>query len=179
MVLKKLMAICLVLLTLAACGTENIPEPDRCAICDDLPRHAPCIVNLSTGELLELDMYEPHPTLVAEIADVQSGGYFSFVRGAGVEGYKLGAESVTITIPIKNERMEQRHFCIACRQLLSAYEKDGYVLVDLKNAEQPVVYSIDEGVNFSVRCYEVSVKLLDESNEYEITVLGTYNHSGE
>ena len=70
MVLEKLIAICLVLLTLAACSTEKIPEPDRCAICADLPRHAPCIVNLSTGELLELDMYEPHPTLVAEIADV-------------------------------------------------------------------------------------------------------------
>lgn len=74
--------------------------------------------------------------------------------------------------------MEQRHFCITCRQLLSAHEKDGYVLVDLKNTEQPVVYSIDDGVNISVRCYEVSVKLLDESNEYEIAVIGTYNHSG-
>ena len=96
-----------------------------------------------------------------------------------MEGYKLGAESVTITIPTKNERMEQRHFCNICRQLLSAYEKAGYVLVDLKNTEQPVVYAIDEGVNFSVRCYEVSIKLLDESNEYEIAVIGTYNHSGE
>lgn len=53
-------------------------------------------------------MYEPHPFLVGEIAEEQRGGYFSFVRGAGVEGYKLGAESVTITIPAKADKMDQQ-----------------------------------------------------------------------
>ena len=153
---------------------ESVPEPERCALCDDLARHAPCIINLNTGEKLELDIYEPHPFLVGEIAEEQRGGYFSFVRGAGAEGYKLGAESVTITIPVKADALDQRYFCNACRELLSDFKKDGYALADLKNPDQPVLYSIIGDTHFSFRCYEVSVEQLDESSEYEIKVIGTY-----
>lgn len=154
----------------------SVPEPDRCALCDDLARHAPCIINLNTGEKLELDIYEPHPFLVGEIAEEQRGGYFSFVRGAGVEGYKLGAESVTITVPVKADTLDQRYFCNGCRELLSDFKKDGYVLADLKNIAQPVLYSIEDGTSFSVRCYDVTVRILDEADKYEIVILGTYTH---
>lgn len=173
--MKKRIILCVALLAfLVACSTENIPEPERCSMCDDLPRHAPCIINLSTGELLELDVYEPHPFLVGEIAEEQRGGYFSFVRGAGVEGYKLGAESVTITIPARSDKLDRNYFCNSCRELLADYEKDGYILVDLKNTEQPTIYRIEDGVSFSLRCYEVAVQNLDETSEYEISVIGTY-----
>ena len=60
--------IVIVCMVLSACGTA-VPEPERCSLCDDLSRHAPCIINLSTGEKLELDVYEPHPFLVGEIAE--------------------------------------------------------------------------------------------------------------
>ena len=158
-------------LVLSACG-NNFPE--RCSLCDDLSRHAPCIINLSTGEKLELEIYDPHPSLVGEIAEEQRGGYFSFVRGAGVEGYKLGAESVTITIPVKFDKMDQRYFCNDCREQLADLKQSGYALVDLKNVDQPTIYSIEDGNSFSIRCYEVTIKELTELNEYEISVIGTY-----
>lgn len=180
MLLKKLTVFCVaILMLLSACSSDNILEPERCSLCDDLSRHAPCIVNLSTGEKLELEIYEPHPFLVGEIAEEQRGGYFSFVRGAGVEGYKLGAESATVTIPTMNDKLDRKHFCTTCRELLSNHEKDGYVMVDLINTKQPVIYSIADGVNFSFRCYEVSVTQLAESSEYEIIVIGTYNPSDD
>ena len=75
-------------------------------MCANLPHHAPCIINLNTGELLEL-------------AEEQLGGTFSFVRGAGVEGYRLGAESITIKIPVKADRLDQQYFCNTCRELLA------------------------------------------------------------
>ena len=178
--MKKPTIICVaILLLLSACSSNIIPEPERCSLCDDLSRHAPCLVNLSTGEKIELEIYEPHPFLVGEIAEEQRGGYFSFVRGAGAEGYKLGAESATVTIPTANDKLDRKHFCTTCRDLLSNYEKDGYVLVDLKNTKQPVIYTIEDGANFSCRCYEVSVTRLDESNEYEIKVIGTYKSSDD
>lgn len=124
-------------------------------------------------------MYEPHPFLVGEIAEEQPGGYFSFVRGAGVEGYKLGAESVTITIPTKNDELEKKYFCNTCQQLLDNYKKEGYALADLKDTKQPILYSVVDGTSFSIRCYEVFVERLDESNEYEIKVIGTYNASND
>ena len=30
------------------------PNPKRCAICESIPYHAPCLVNLETGEIAEL-----------------------------------------------------------------------------------------------------------------------------
>lgn len=159
---------------LSACATPSIPEPERCSLCDDLPRHAPCILNLHTGEKLELEIYEPHPNLVAEIAEVQRGGYFSFVRGAGAEGYKLGAESVNITIPVKNDSLDLSYFCENCRAVLEPYKADGYILLDQKNIEAPIIYEISAGTSISMRCYDITISLSENTEKYEIVVLGTY-----
>ncbi len=172
-IIPWIMIVCMVL---SACGNE-VPEPERCTLCDDLARHAPCIINLSTGEKVELDVYEPHPFLVGEIAEEQRGGYFSFVRGAGVEGYKLGAESVTITIPAKADKMDQQFFCNACRELLAYHTNSGYVLVDLKDTDAPVVYGIDADASYSFRCYDITIQELVEDKKYEITVTGTLNRT--
>lgn len=171
---KLIIALIAVLSMLSACGTE-VPEPERCSLCDDLSRHAPCIINLSTGEKLELDVYEPHPFLVGEIAEEQRGGYFSFVRGAGVEGYKLGAESVTISIPVKSDRLDQQYFCNHCRNLLADYKNQGYALVDLKDTKCPVIYAINDGMKATFRCYEISVQEIKEDGRYEISIIGTLN----
>ena len=55
-IIPWIMIVCMVL---SACGNE-VPEPERCSLCDDLSRHAPCIINLSTGEKLELDVYSQY-----------------------------------------------------------------------------------------------------------------------
>lgn len=47
------------------------PEPEICAFCrngEGEKIHAPCIVNLSTGEVVELSVYEPHPTELGEVS---------------------------------------------------------------------------------------------------------------
>lgn len=170
-IIPWIMIVCMVL---SACGNE-VPEPERCSLCDDLSRHAPCIINLSTGEKLELDVYEPHPFLVGEIAEEQRGGYFSFVRGAGVEGYKLGAESITITIPIKSAKMDEQFFCNTCRELLADHKNSGYVLVDLKDTDAPVIYGVGADDSYSFRCYDISIKELKDDEKYEITIIGTLN----
>ena len=75
------------LFSMTACSGVNAPEPDRCSVCDYIPSHAPCLVNLNTGEVGEIALYEPHRTLVGEIAEEQRGGYFSFMSVAGLRGY--------------------------------------------------------------------------------------------
>ena len=165
----------ILLVVLMGCATVTVPEPERCSMCDDLPRHALCIINLSTGEKLELDLYESHPFLVGEIAEEQPGGYFSFIRGAGIEGYKVGAEYVVVSVPVRSEKMDQQYFCNACREELASNAKSGYVLVDLKEPDEPVVYHIDIYTSFSVRCYSVSVQENTEKDKYEITVTGHYS----
>lgn len=152
-----------------------VPEPERCSLCGNLSRHAPCVVNLSTGELVELAIYDPHPYKVAEIAEEQPGGYFSFVQGAGLDGHMVAAEYLTATIPIKAERMNKEYFCSDCRELLNDYKRCGYVLADVRDPEAPVLYPIEEGTYFSLRCYEVEIGKNEEDDKYELTVRGTFN----
>lgn len=152
-----------------------VPEPERCSLCDNLSCHAPCIVNLSTGELVELTIYEPHPYKVAEIAEEQPGGYFSFVGGAGLDGHMVAAEYLTATIPVKAEHMNKEYFCSDCRELLNDYKRCGYVLADVRDPEAPVLYPIEEETSFSLRCYEVEIGKNEEDDKYELMIRGTFN----
>ena len=87
------------------------PEPERCAICDSIPFHAPALVNLETGEVGELEVYEPHPFKVAELNEYQQGGTFSFIHAAGLNGYSDTANWEThITIPINEISMRKSIF---------------------------------------------------------------------
>ena len=151
---------------------KPIPEPERCAICDTLPSDALCIVNLKTGEKLDLTIYDPHPYLVGEIADEQIGGWFTLVRGAGIEGYRVGNEYIKVTVPTNSDKLEQHHFCNTCRELLMPYTRCGYVLADIKAPSSLAVYPIAQAACFSVRRYRVLVEDFREKGHYEITITG-------
>lgn len=152
-----------------------VPEPEQCSLCDCFPRHAPCILKLSTGELIELEIYDPHPYKVAEIAEEQPGGYFSFVRGAGLDGHMVAADYLSATLPSRSERLNKEHFCNSCRNMLDAYKRCGYVLADVRDPKSPVLYPIEEGLSISLRCYEVKVGKNEEDDKYELMVRGTFN----
>ena len=176
--MKKILCLCLALLMAgvgAGCAKENepAPEPERCAICDYIPSHAPCLVNLNTGEVGEIFCYDPHPFKVGEIAEVQRGGYFCFMSVAGCQG-RLDAciPEAHVSVPKDAEKYEEQYFCNECRALLAEFTSDGYVLADLRTPETPVLYSVVIGTEFAVRCYEVSVVEKDE-DELDIVVHGT------
>lgn len=161
------------LLSLAACSDVSTPEPERCSVCDYIPSHAPCLVNLNTGEVGEIALYEPHYSLVGEIAEEQRGGYFSFMSVAGLRG-RLDAcvPEAHITVPDGVEKYEEKHFCSTCRELLEAYADCGFVLADLRNPETPTIYPVEAGTEIEVRCYKVFV-IEDAEGELDITVLGS------
>lgn len=151
-----------------------IPEPDRCSLCADQPRHALCIINLNSGEKMELDIYEPHPFIVGEIAQKQPGGFFCFVRGTGIEGYKIAAETIVLSVSVQKAKMNKRFFCNSCRKLLSSETYSGYVLVDLITPEMPIIYSIHDSTSFDVRCYSILVENKTDEKRSEITIIGHY-----
>lgn len=171
--MKKVAVLCAILFgVLLGCSIDYVPNPEQCSLCDDLSRHGLCIINLSTGEKQELDIYEPHPVLVGEIAEEQLGGYFRIIRGAGIEGYIIGAEYGVVSVPVKTEKINEQYFCNSCRERLTSKAISGFALVDLKNPDEPVVYSIGISTSFSVRCYSVSVQESAEKDRYEITITG-------
>lgn len=148
------------------------PEPERCAICDSIPYHAPALVNLATGEVGELAVYKPHPFKVAELNEYQQGGTFSFIYVAGLNGYSDTANWEThITIPTDENEYEEKFFCKSCRELISDHTEYGFLLLDLRTPESFSILSLDSEEVQAVRCYEVQAK--QGLNEIAIIVHGT------
>lgn len=165
---------------ISACARQPTPEPERCSICDYIPSHAPCLVNLNTGEVGEIFCYDPHPEKVGEIADYQRGGYFCFMSVAGLQGYlDACVPEAHVYVPRDTGEYDEQYFCNSCRQLLLGYENDGYVLADLREPEIPVLYPVVVGERFSFRCYEVSVSMKEDKEELDITVVGTIKPSND
>ena len=176
--IEKAAILCIALLvTLSACWTNQNRDPEKCSLCDNLSCHAPCIINLSTGEILELSVYEPHPFTAGELAEEQRTGYFSFTQGAGISGHKLGGKSVTVTIPTESEGLNRQYFCTACLDLLADHANQGYVLADLKNLKDPIIYSLYENTTFSFRCYDISIQEHKDAEEFVVTIIGTLEQS--
>ena len=123
--------------------------------------------------MLELAVYEPHPFIAGELAEEQQCETFSFVRGASIEGYKLSAESIIIKVPMNADKMEDKHFCNSCREWLADCKDQGYALLDLKDAKNPVIHKIDADAQVSFRCYSISVREIKEDGKFEITIIGT------
>ena len=148
------------------------PNPKRCAICDSIPYHAPALVNLATGEVGELTVYEPHPFKVAELNPYQQGGTFSFIYVAGINGYSDTANWEThITIPTDENEYEEKHFCKACRAQIANHTDYGFLLLDLRTPKSSSILSLDSAEIQCVRCYEVQTK--QHLDEIEIIVHGT------
>lgn len=170
----KRIVVTAVLLQLLLTGcSSHIPDPAECILCDAFPRHAPCLVDLNSGKIRELDIYQPHHTKVAELSDEQHGGYMSLVQFGDISGILLGADRVELEAPEKTTGILDSLFCKDCRKLLQDNKCQGYILADLRNPDTPSVWGIKEGISISVRCYDVQISQGDETKKLKILMTGT------
>ena len=149
--------------------------PDRCPLCDFIKSHAPCLVNVATGEVEEMALYTPHYQLVGEIAEEQNDSTFSFVTIAGARGTRVSSPWIMeLDVPVAKEPLFKYHFCRDCRKLLA--DQSGYVIADLYVHGQPVVIPITDGMEQELRCYKITAAMNAEDNVIELKVEGTYKN---
>ena len=149
--------------------------PDRCPLCDFIKSHAPCLVNVATGEVEEIALYTPHYQLVGEIAEEQNDSTFSFVTIAGARGTRLSSPWIMeLDVPVTKEPVFKYHFCRNCRKLLA--DQGGYVIADLYVHGQPMVIPITDGMEQELRCYKITAAMNAEDNVIELKVEGTYKN---
>ena len=143
----------------------HTPEPSVCALCSyntAAKIHAPCIVNLATGEIAELAVYDSHPT---EVSAEGKKGYTSFYTGAGaVIQQNSDNEYCEASLPKREGPMEPAHFCYDCRHRIAELDKDGYVVADLYDADNVSVFKVSDGAEYGIRKYLVTVEKLDGGN---------------
>lgn len=135
-------------------------EEKECCLCNSFRYHAPCLIDLESGDLIELDLYFPHETLAAELADPQpEQGTFSFVKLGDVSGYRDTAQE-RIEIEIPADKTSNPALCKKCKKKLSAFNTDRYVLADLyaklDERENHKLIPIADGMNMNLRCYTIS-----------------------
>ena len=148
-------------------------ESKECCLCSSFRYHAPCLVDLKTGEMIELRLYEDHPTLVAELSEEQShNGTFSFVRLNGVSGTKqTGPERVDLLVP--TEAVLFPALCIDCRQQLPAGLVNRFVLADLHGMEEKHLIPIVADTTLSLRCYDITMETDAEKDGIAVVISGT------
>ena len=87
----KILSVILVIAIAATAILLFTDEEKECCLCSSFRYHAPCLIDLETGDLIELDLYFPDDKLVAELESPQPemGAIFSFVSLGNVSGTKL------------------------------------------------------------------------------------------
>ena len=170
--MKRVIVIAVMLLLFTGCSAD-VPASKECVLCNAFPRHAPCLVDLNSGKFCELEIYQPHHTKVAELSDEQYGGYMSLVQFGDINGILLGADRVELEAPIKSTGIQDSLFCKDCRKLLKDSNCQGYILADLRTPATPSVWTIKDGISFSVRCYEIDITAADDSETLIVVMRGT------
>ena len=170
--MKRVIVIAVMLLLFTGCSAA-VPASKECVLCNAFPRHAPCLVDLNSGKICELEIYQPHHTKVAELSDEQYGGYMSLVQFGDISGILLGADRVELEAPAKATGIRDSLFSKDGRKLLKDSNCQGYILADLRKPEELAVWQIAEGISASVRCYEIDITASSDSRELLIVMKGT------
>ena len=133
-------------------------EEKACCLCSSFRYHAPCLVDLETGELIELDLYFPHATKVAELAEEQPDmDTFSLIRLGNVSGYRdTSRQRIELKIPA-TEKTSNPALCKACRQKLHGSAR--YVLADLYDGEDKKLIPIEAGMVLELRNYCITASV--------------------
>lgn len=170
---QKILSVTLVLsLTAALIGCVAQEQKD-CCLCNTFRYHAPCLIDLETGEMIELDLYFPHETKVAELAEEQPEmSTFSLIHLGNVSGYKLtDTKIVEIEVPTA-DTTNNPALCENCRKLLQNGYNGRYVLADLYDMENRTLISIVDGEEVNLRCYEITMSQNEENNGIKVVVHG-------
>jgi len=137
------------------------PEPEHCALCgygDRVRYQGPALINLATGEIGELKIYDTGPEYSYEISEHQSDGVGAFGERAGVPfNMDTFSRSGEAELPRRLEDMDPSHFCRDCRVLLSEHALEGFVLLDLYEAEAITAYTIEADAEYTFRDYTVRI----------------------
>lgn len=173
--MKKIGALILVILALFVGLVPRMAVPEDCALCTAESTHCPVLVNLSTGEIGNLMVYNLHNASPSRLAptEEQQTGTFSFLSCAGLIGYRdMACELVSIDIPEDADSPNRWMFCTNCWELVKRYPEERFLIADLYDPESPVLLPIVSGASYQMRCYTIVAEYNEERARHTVTVYG-------
>jgi len=146
-------------LGMAADLAHFVPEPDKCVICGGEAYDAPCLLNVATGKMDEMQ-------------GNLTPGLFHFIDCAGIFGaWDSDARSCRVCLPKETEKMDARTFCKACRGLIEENVPGIYAVLDLSVPEEPGIYPVVAGATYHILGQTVLIE--DREAEVVLTVFPT------
>ena len=129
---KKTIYIVAAIMAICVAAILSLGNETACCLCNAPTSSVPCLVDLETGDILELRLDAPTTPGPGGQTDVAT---FSFIRFGSVTGTKQTAPNViTLKIPVE-DKSQAPALCRNCRQLLPHGYTGQYVLADLKRRE--------------------------------------------
>lgn len=163
----------ILLSSLYGCDTTNAIVAKHCYICEGLSYHAPCLIDLSTGHILELSVYDNDPITQGKLAKDQTTGHISFTMSGDMLAITDAGNSAQISISTVPKDMNVDLFCDACQQAIHSLPNSGIVLADLYEREHIRYYILEDGSEYSFRDYMISIEQYNDNSKLQITVHGT------
>ena len=169
----KILSVALAVIVIVGAAMAIIQGNKECCLCSSFRYHAPCLIDLETGDLIELDLYFPHESLVAELADPQpERGIFSFVSIGNISGTKqTGPERIDLHVP--NDIAFFPALCRDCKKQLPSGYDSRYVFADLYSKEEKILIPIAADTTLSLRCYDITMEQNTEKGGISIVIQGT------
>ena len=169
----KILSVALAVIVIVGAAMAIIQGNKECCLCSSFRYHAPCLIDLETGKLIELDLYFPHESLVAELADPQpERGIFSFVSIGNISGTKqTGPERIDLHVP--NDIAFFPALCRDCKKQLPSGYDSRYVFADLYGMDEKILIPIEADTAFSLRCYDVTTQTNTEKGGVSVIIQGT------
>ena len=153
------------------------PEPETWSICEDgngIRYHAPVLVNLSTGQSWELEIYDNDPRRPWEVAEEQrwDDWVFRFLDENATMSWSSVDHTNTVTIGDDLGKFDPANFCHNCRALLSETQSEGYALLDLYDLDSIQAFPLKNGAEYAIRDYTVSVFKNKDVDGLTVEVIG-------
>ena len=135
-----------------------LPTPDACSLCDQELREGPCLLNRSTGD-------------IGKLVGTTVPGKFQFVGCLGATGgWDSDTQTAQVTVPDEKEGLNLACFCRSCRFRIFNGQGYTFVLLDLSDPEQPVIYPLEDGAVYTIQGWSVSVQVDQDGNEFQLNV---------
>lgn len=170
---QKILSLVLVIVIVIAAMLVFFLRQKECCLCSTFRYHAPCLIDLETGDLIELDLYFPDDELVAELEVPQpeiDTDTFSFVKLGNVSGTKLTG-SKTIELHIPNDTTAFPLLCKECKKQIPGYTSR-YVFADLYDKEAKTLIPINANTKLALRCYEIIMNENKENKYIDVIIQG-------
>ena len=162
---RKLFSFWIMIALIAMVGCD-VQEEKECCMCNSAAHTAPCIIDLETGDMLELDM----PSVSDAYGGESNVKTFSIIRFGEVVGSKQTAPDVIELCVPASDRVKNLALCSDCRKLLPEGYYSRYILAELRNPESPKVIPVENDVDLTVYSYQITMEQDLANGTIDVTI---------